>query len=67
MLVERRFGQADRADVAQKELLGRQNADGGWAWRQGGASDAFATGQALYALRECGLSVDAAPIARARD
>ncbi|HVE39860.1 MAG TPA: prenyltransferase/squalene oxidase repeat-containing protein [Planctomycetota bacterium] len=33
-----------------KELLARQNADGGWASLQGAASDAFATGQALFAL-----------------
>ncbi len=34
-----------------KELVGRQNADGGWGWvKENKGSDAFATGQALYAL-----------------
>lgn len=55
-LVERRFGKRARADEFRKELLGRQNADGGWAYQQGAkASDAFATGQTLYALSEEGL------------
>ena len=67
LLVERRFGRGDRAGRLLKELLNRQNPDGGWAWRQGGDSDAFATGQALYALSESGLSLDAAAIQRGRD
>jgi hypothetical protein len=49
------------------ELLGRQNADGGWAWRAGGESDAFATGQALYALSHCDLPPDAAALGRAQN
>lgn len=36
-------------------LIARQRADGGWAGNANLASDAFATGQALYALRETGL------------
>jgi hypothetical protein len=55
-LVERRFGKPERAAELRKELLGRQNTDGGWAYRNGGKeSDAFAAGQVLYALSEAGL------------
>lgn len=37
-----------------KELLGRQHVDGGWGWISEEASDALATGLALYALRAAG-------------
>jgi squalene-hopene/tetraprenyl-beta-curcumene cyclase len=60
--IEKRHG--DPASF-RKELLARQNADGGWAWLHGGASDAFATGQVLYALSLAG-SMDADGVARAR-
>jgi squalene-hopene/tetraprenyl-beta-curcumene cyclase len=40
--------------VELKELLARQNPDGGWASMHGSASDAFATGQALYGLSAVG-------------
>jgi hypothetical protein len=36
LLVERRFGKPARATELRKELLGRQNPDGGWAYQQGG-------------------------------
>lgn len=39
---------------AAAALLKLQRVDGGWAQREGGASDAYATGQALYALRTAG-------------
>jgi squalene-hopene/tetraprenyl-beta-curcumene cyclase len=67
LLVAHQFGKAQRGDDLLKELLSRQNPDGGWAWRQGGDSDALATGQALYALMHCGLSADHAAVRRARD
>jgi squalene-hopene/tetraprenyl-beta-curcumene cyclase len=38
------------ASADPKDLLARQNPDGGWASLHGAASDAFATGQALHAL-----------------
>jgi ankyrin repeat protein len=38
-----------------RELAAAQHADGGWAQTAYLASDAYATGQALYALRELGL------------
>jgi ankyrin repeat protein len=39
-----------------KRLLGLQRQDGGWAQLPTMASDAYATGQALYALRAGGMS-----------
>lgn len=56
----------EKSEAALKELTARQNADGGWASIQGGGSDAFATGQALYALGRAGLAGGTEPIARAR-
>jgi len=66
-LVERTFGQVDRVTALLKEILSRQNRDGGWGWRQGNDSDAFATGQALYALSKSGLPLPNTAIPRARD
>jgi hypothetical protein len=67
LLVERKYGQAERAARMLEELLGRQNANGGWAWQRGGESDAFATGQALYALGLSGVSANTAAVGRGRD
>ncbi len=39
-----------------KQLVGRQNADGGWPLDIGGPSSPFATGQALYATRMIGFT-----------
>jgi len=64
--VERKFGETGRADEYRKELIERQNADGGWSNRPDvKESDAYATGQALYALRTDGLSADDKAIRRA--
>jgi Prenyltransferase and squalene oxidase repeat len=49
---------ADRPEVEwqplAKQLVGRQNADGGWSQTPEMVSDAHATGQALYALAHAG-------------
>ncbi len=50
LLYARSTGQMEIADAWLEELLERQNEDGGWAWLDGEESDAFGTGQALYAL-----------------
>lgn len=50
LLVEHKYGKADGAAPLLKAMLAGQNADGGWSWLPGAASDAFATGQSLYAL-----------------
>lgn len=56
MLIQRKYGDAKRADELRQKLLARQNPDGGWAYKKGAKeSDAFATGQCLYALSIEGL------------
>jgi len=60
----------DRPETQRRfrdELLRHQRADGGWGWRIGEASDALATGQALYALRVTGSQVDEPAVRRGRD
>ena len=43
-------------DIAKRKLLETQRPDGGWAQTDYRPSDAYATGEALFALREAGLS-----------
>ena len=51
--------------VRAEQLLAQQQPDGGWAQRAGFPSDAYATGQALYALHEAaGLSASSAAYRR---
>jgi hypothetical protein len=65
-VIERRFGEPGRADALLGELLGEQKADGGWSWvRSAPRSDAFATGEALYALGLLGRTGDDPSVARA--
>ncbi|MBI4864289.1 MAG: terpene cyclase/mutase family protein [Candidatus Riflebacteria bacterium] len=44
-------------DAAAKSLLTLQNADGGWPEERGMGSNAYATGMALYALKEASVPV----------
>jgi cytochrome c553 len=39
-----------------QQLISKQRADGGWAQTDNLASDAYATGEALWALHECGVA-----------
>jgi squalene-hopene/tetraprenyl-beta-curcumene cyclase len=55
LLVERQCGDANKAEAQLKDLLAAQQADGGWGWLRGDASDALATGQTLYALSVLGV------------
>src|SRR5262249_12970800 len=48
-----------------RRIKERQNADGGWSQAKGMASDAWATGQALYALTHAGIKPDAPVLQRA--
>ena len=57
-LYERKFGPPAGVPEAKGQLLARQNADGGWSVSPDGKSDAFSTGQGLYALRVAGLAAD---------
>jgi len=51
LIIAHKFGEPSHREALLKELVGRQNADGGWGWvKENNGSDAFATGQALYAL-----------------
>lgn len=52
LLLEHRLGEESAFQSALQELRSRQNPDGGWASHPEGASDAFASGQVLYALRK---------------
>jgi len=54
-------GNADAID----RLLKRQHADGGWSQVKDLEADAYATGQALYALAQAGLKADRPEVRRA--
>src|SRR5207248_8225415 len=49
------------------QLLSRQHADGGWGQTDNLASDADATGETLWALRECGTPASDTVYARGVD
>ncbi|MBI1831290.1 MAG: terpene cyclase/mutase family protein [Planctomycetes bacterium] len=66
LLIEDKFGNADGSARLIGEVIKRQNADGGWAWIPESASDAFATGQTLYALGAISAKVDRAAIGKAQ-
>jgi hypothetical protein len=53
-----------RTKAAVERLLARQNQDGGWGQLPGLASDAYATGQVLYAVNMAGVSRDRAELQR---
>ncbi len=56
---------AEEWEPLVRRIKERQNADGGWSQANDMASDAWATGQALYALAHAGLEPDDPVIARA--
>lgn len=56
---------AEECEALVQRIKERQNADGGWSQAKGMASDAWATGQALYALAHAGVRPDEPVIARA--
>src|SRR5262245_42454132 len=60
------WGGAPKAaiDRAASDLLSTQRQDGGWAQEQGMGSDAYATGEALVALRESGACPPSDPAFR---
>jgi len=57
---------AEEWEPLAKRILARQNDDGGWSQTPEIASDAWATGQALYALAHAGLTADNPAITRAQ-
>jgi len=66
LAIELRFGDPGRAKVLTKQLIDRQNLDGGWSWTKHRPSDAFATGESLYVLGLAGVKDDDAAIGAAR-
>jgi hypothetical protein len=60
-----KLGRPSEESQAWVDLIrSRQNADGGWSQTSEMASDAWATGQALYALAASGAAADDPTIAR---
>ncbi len=55
---------ATEREALVQQVKDRQNADGGWSQAKDMASDAWATGQALYALAQAGLKPEEPAIAR---
>ena len=67
LVLWRRLGRpAEEWEPLARRIRERQNADGGWSQAKGMASDAWATGQALYALAHAGMKPDEPAIARAQ-
>jgi Squalene-hopene cyclase N-terminal domain len=66
LLYAGRFDDRARAQQLLAQLLSEQHPDGGWSWLRGEASDAFATGQSLYALARRGRPSDDPAVLRAR-
>lgn len=66
LLVEHRFGTVEQTAALQQELIGKQNADGGWGCMPGEKSEPFSTGQSLYALRVAGMSENETVLCRAQ-
>jgi hypothetical protein len=56
---------ANEWESLARRIEQHQNADGGWSQADGMASDAWATGQALYALAHAGIEPDEPLITRA--
>jgi ankyrin repeat protein len=54
----------DAVDRAKARVLALQQADGGWAQWETMAPDAYATGQALYAVKAAGVGVTDGPYRR---
>ncbi len=58
LMVAHRFVRPADPDSLLNDLRADQRDDGGWSWardKRAAASDAFATGQSLYALRQIGV------------
>lgn len=66
LVLWKRLGRpAEECQSLVQRIGDRQNADGGWCQASGMASDAWATGQALYALANAEITPDDPVIARA--
>jgi squalene-hopene/tetraprenyl-beta-curcumene cyclase len=67
LILWRRLGRPDSEwKPLDEQLRSVQNEDGGWSQIKSAKSDAYATGQALYALAEAGATKNDAAIRRAQ-
>ncbi len=57
---------ADQCEALVRRIRDRQNTDGGWSQATDMASDAWGTGQALYALAHAGITSDDEAVKRAQ-
>lgn len=57
----------EELETLARRIQARQNEDGGWSQTSDMSSDAWATGQALYALAHAGLKPDNPAISRAHN
>ncbi len=68
LVIWQRLGRpAAESKLLVQHIAERQNADGGWSQAKEMKSDAWATGQALYALAHAGLKADDPYVARGRE
>ena len=58
-------GNTERKEALTREVFSTQRADGGWAQKSDMQSDAYATGQSLWLLRQIGVSTSEPAIQRA--
>src|SRR5262245_57197790 len=65
LLLDDRHGTPDKLQPGIERLVAAQNSDGGWRQTNDLPSDAYATGQALYALSFAGVKSDRPEIRRA--
>ena len=64
LLLGLRWTGSPKAAVIARQLASMQDSGGGWAQKSNMAPDAYATGLALYALRESGMAVTDRPYER---
>ncbi len=55
MLVAKQSDEPKEVEKLRENILAAQQSDGGWGWLRADKSDAFATGQSLYALATVGV------------
>jgi hypothetical protein len=68
LMIARQFGNPGEVEPLLKQLRAAQHADGGWSWQsETSPSDAFATGQTLYALHRIGVAPGDPAIERAQE
>jgi hypothetical protein len=67
LIVERQLGAPAAAETMRRQLLAQQHPDGGWGWRAAEPSNAYSTGQTLYALATAGVAPSDPAIRRGVD